>query len=120
MSRTLLEIVHHDFCANALEHFLNEIDVRRMHLVIVLRFLVREDQIESDLIGLIDHRSVARRHSANVIVKNAGNPFKISIRAFDQFISGFGILRIGPEYNDVGEHSDFLRQQSKLRGSLES
>lgn len=55
----LLKIVHHDLLAGLLEDTVNELQVQRVSLVIVLYFLIGEDDVEGDLVRLIDDRAMA-------------------------------------------------------------
>ena len=77
----LLKIVNHNFFTNAFENFFDEINVERVHLVIVLRLLAGENQIQRNLIGLIHHRAMAAGHLADVKMQHAWDRFEILIRA---------------------------------------
>src|SRR5436309_984789 len=67
------KIVHDAPSAIGLERLLHKFDMRGMRLIIVLRFLVRKNNVQRDLIRLLDHRPRARNHSANVKVQDAWN-----------------------------------------------
>ena len=60
------KIIDHDLPAHALEYLLHKFNVLRMHLIIILRLLVRENQIERHLIALIHHGTMAAGHLADV------------------------------------------------------
>ena len=68
-----LKIVNNYFCANSLKHFFHEFNVHGMNLVIILRFFIREYQIQGDLIRLIDDGSMARSHFTDVKMRRIGN-----------------------------------------------
>ena len=100
----VFEIV--DQCAFAvwLENFLNKLHVQRMLLIGILRGLVFKDEVEGDLIGLVDHITVASGHSATVIMLYAGTGPEIFFGAGKQGLGGIGLVRFRPENNYVGEH----------------
>jgi hypothetical protein len=100
----LLEIIDDDFFADPGEDAFDEGDVAGMGLVGVLRFLVRKNQIESDLVRLVHDRAVAGGHFADVVVHYAWDGLEIFVRAGDQFIGGGGIVGVRPEDDDVREH----------------
>lgn len=97
----LLEIVNEHFGADALEAFFNELHMQRVHLVIVLRLLGGEHEIECDLIGLIHHGAMAADHFADVEAQHTGDGFEILVCASDQFIRRIGLRRIRPEDDNV-------------------
>ena len=98
------KIVNHNFLHQRFHIFLNEFQMLRMHLIILLSFLVRKDQIQSDLISLIHHRAPAGRHFANVKMEHARDRFKIFICADNQFIGSFCVGGISPENDNVRKH----------------
>jgi hypothetical protein len=100
----LLEIVNDDFLADGLENFLDEFDVTRVILVIVLRFFVAEDDVEGDLVGLVDDGAVALCGAADMEMEDARDVFKVFIGAGDEFIGGIGQSRFGPENDNVRKH----------------
>ena len=70
-------------------------------MIVVLGFLVREDQVEGDLVGLVDDWAMAGNHFADVIVEDARDGFKELIGTGNEFVGGFGVAWIGPENDDV-------------------
>src|SRR3989442_4025660 len=66
----LLKIINHTPGAIGFEGFFDEFEMQRMHLIVVLRLLAWEDQIESDLVGLINDRSMAWDHPAHMTAKD--------------------------------------------------
>ena len=87
-----------------LERFLDEFKVERVHLVIVLRLLGLELDVQRDLIALIHHAPVARNHFADVKILHPGNPRKVMLRARHEFFGGGRLFRKGPKDDDVGKH----------------
>ncbi len=55
----LLKVVNDHFFADRFEDFLDELQVERVHLVIVLRLFAVEHNIERNLIGLVHDRAMA-------------------------------------------------------------
>jgi hypothetical protein len=104
-AQRLLEIVNGDLFADAFENLLNEINVQRMHLIIVLRLLGRENEIERDLIGLIHDGAMAANHFADVKLQHARNGLEILIGPGDQFFRRVGLRRIRPENDYVRKHA---------------
>ena len=74
-----------------------------MDLVFVLRLLVREHNVQTDLVRLLDHRSRARDHPADVELERTRNRLQILLDTGDQFVNGLRVGRIGPENDDVVE-----------------
>ena len=72
-----------------------------MHLIIVLRLLAGEDGVQRELIALINNRTRAARHFADVEMRDAGNVFQKLVRAGDDFLGGVGFGRVGPENDNV-------------------
>jgi hypothetical protein len=97
----LLEIVDDDLFADLFENAFDELDMEGVDLIIVLSFLVGEEQVEGDLIRLIHDRSMAGDHFAYVKTEDAGNGFEEFICASDEFIGGFGVIGVGPENDNV-------------------
>ena len=96
------KIVNHNLFVQRLEDFFHEFDVQRMHLVIVLGFFIRENDVQRDLVGLIHYRAMAfRGHFAGMKVQRARNGPQIFFRAGEQLVGCLRIGGIGPEYNDV-------------------
>ncbi len=95
-----------DQCAFAvwLEHFLNKLYVQWMFLIGVLCGLVIKDEVEANLIGLINHITMAACHSATVIMQYPRAGFEEFFRASKQGLGGAGLVRFRPENNYVGEH----------------
>ena len=72
-----------------------------MHLIIVLRLFVFEDEIQGDLVGLVHDRAVAWNHFSDVEMERAWDRLQIFVCAGDQFIGGGGIGGIRPEDDNV-------------------
>jgi len=72
-----------------------------MRLIIVLRFLVRENEVQRDLVTLLDCRAMAWRHFAGVKLQHAGDVFEQFIRAGEEFVRGVRVHRVGSENDDV-------------------
>ena len=100
----VFEIVYQRAFTVGLEHFLNKLNVQRMFLIGVLRGLVLKNEVEANLIGLVDHITVAAGHSATVIMQYAGAGLEVFFRAGKQGLGGIGLIRFRPENNYVGEH----------------
>lgn len=96
-----LEIVNHNLLNKHADAFLNELQVQRMHLIFVLCFLVCENQIEPDLIRLIHHWSVTRRHFTDVKLKHPGDRLQPFLRTGDDFIRSSRLRRIRPKNDNV-------------------
>jgi hypothetical protein len=75
--------------------------MQRMHLIIILRLLAGENRVERDLISPIHDRPRAANHFADVKMRQAGNGLEKFFGTSDDFIGGFGLGRIGPEYDNV-------------------
>ena len=97
----LFKIIYHGLRADAFEYLLHEFNVQRMELVGVLRCFVAKNDVKGDLIGLIHHRPVAARHLAYVKVEHPGDWLEILVRAGNEFIRSFRIVRVGPKNNNV-------------------
>src|SRR5437899_10256902 len=76
-----------------------------MNLVIVLRFLVRENHIERNLVALIDHWTMARDHFPDMEMQNPRNTFEILVCTGNQVIRSFRIARVNPENDNVRKHT---------------
>ena len=100
----VFEVVNYHTFAVWLEHFLDKLHVQRMFLIGVLLGLVLKNEVEGDLIGLVDHITVAAGHSATVIMLHAGAGFEVFFRASKQGLGGAGLVRFRRENNYVGEH----------------
>ena len=98
---TLLEIVNYNPLAGRLENLFHELKVQRMRLIIILRLLAREHNIEGNLIRLVHHRPVAGRHLADMKVNNTRDRRQIFLCAGDEFVGRLGMGRIGPKNHDV-------------------
>ena len=75
-----------------------------MDLVFVLGFLVGEGDVERDLIGLIDYRTMAGGHFTDVKMQDSRDGFQVSVGAVDEFLRGLRLVRLGPENDDVRKH----------------
>ena len=100
----VFEIVDQRAFAVWLEHFLDKLHVQRMFLIDVLLGLVLKNKVEGDLIGLVDHITVAAGHPATVIMLHAGAGPEVFFSASKQGLGGAGLVRFRPENNYVGEH----------------
>ena len=100
----VFEIVYQCAFAVWLENFLNKLHVQRMLLIGILRGLVFKDEVEANLIGLVDHITVAAGHPATVIMLHAGAGPEVFFSASKQGLGGAGLVRFRPENNYVGEH----------------
>ena len=100
----VFEIVDQRAFAVGLEHFLDKLHVQRMFLIGVLLGLVLKNEVEGDLIGLVDHITVASGHSAAVIMLYAGTGLEVFFSASKQGLSSVGLVRFRPENDYVGEH----------------
>ena len=98
---SLLKIIDHDFFHERLHALRDEFQMLRMHLVIILRLLARENRVERDLIRLIHDGPRAAGHFADVKMREAGNVFQKFISASDDGICRFGFRRVGPENDNV-------------------
>jgi len=87
--------------AIGLEHLLHKFDVLRMKLIIVLGFFIGKDYVESHLVGLIHHRTVAVTHPAYMKMQNTRDGDQIALRPLHQFRSGLGQMRMGPKDNNM-------------------
>ena len=99
--RLLFEIVYDDFFADLFENGFDKLHVQRVGLIIVLRFLVWKNQIERHLVGLVDDRSMAGSHFADVKVEQTRDRFEELMYALDQLVGGVGIGRVRPKNDDV-------------------
>ena len=79
-----LKIVHHHAGAVGLEDFFHKLQVARVILIGILRGLVIKHEVQSHLIGLVDHIAMTARHRAAVVVPHAGNVLEIFLRAGQQ------------------------------------
>jgi hypothetical protein len=96
-----LKIVNDAAGAVRLENLFDEFDVLRVCLVIVLRFFAVEGDIQRDLVALLDHRPLARHHSANVKMNDAWLDTEIFFRAGDECIGSFRVFGFRPKNDDV-------------------
>lgn len=98
---SLLKIVNHHFPAGAFKNTVHKFHVLGVKLIFVLRFFIGENQVKRDLITLIHDGPMTANHFAGVKLDNARNRFEQRIDAFEQFVRGFWICRVGPENNNV-------------------
>ena len=75
--------------------------MRGVGLVVVLGFLVGEDEVERDLVGLIDHRPLAGDHFAGVKMQNAGDRFQQFFHARQKLVCRLGMAGVGPENDNM-------------------
>ena len=97
----LFEVVNDDLFADLFEHLFDELDMQRMGLIIVLRFLVGKNQIKRYLVGLVDDGSMAVGHFADVELEHARDWFEELLGALDQFIGRFWVSRVSPKNDNV-------------------
>ena len=97
----VLEIVDHHTIAAGFEDFFHKVYVQRVLLIGVLRGFILKYEVQRDLIGLIDHITVAGGHFAAVIMQNTRAGLEILLGAGQQLLSGIGHVRFGPENDDV-------------------
>jgi hypothetical protein len=127
----LLKIIHHDLLYEPLHEVLTELQMLRMRLIFVFRVLVRENNVQRDLITLLHDGAIALHHFAGAKFNNARNVFEKLICRREQFIGRDKIVRVGPEDDDVGKHDLYLscknsahapsggkRKQRVMRGAL--
>ena len=98
---SLSEIVNNAAGANFFENLLHKLNMKGVHLVIILRFLVSEDQIQPDLIRLIHNGSMTLHHPSNVDMLNARNRAQILFGSSNQFVRRLRIVRVGPKNHNV-------------------
>ena len=75
-----------------------------MDLVVVLRLLVVELEVQRDLVALLDDRPFAFHHAPDVETVYAGDGAQIFLHACDQGVGGIGDFGFRPEDDDVGKH----------------
>jgi hypothetical protein len=100
----LFEIVNHATLAHLLEGVFHELNVHRMYLIVIMRLLRIENQIERDLIRLIHHGPVALYHPSDMEALHSRNRPEVLLGTRDQFIGRLGILWISPENNNMRKH----------------
>ena len=111
-TRRLLEVINNDLLAHRFENLVHELQMKRVRLIMVLRLLAVEHDIESNLIRLIHDRPMAGRHFANVKMRDARNRREVPFRAGNQLIRRFGISRVGPENHHVGKHGRSVNRET--------
>ena len=100
----LLKIVNHAFGAIRLEDRLDEFHMERMHLVVVLGLLGGEDQVQSDLVGLLHDRPMAGHHPADMKRLYPRDRFQQPLRSRQQCVRSPGLLLVSPEDDNVRKH----------------
>ena len=100
----VFEVVDQCAFAVGLENFFNKLHVQRMLLIGVLRGLVIKEEVEANLVGLVDHITVAAGHSATVVMLHTGAGLEVFFSASKQGLSSVGLVRFRPENDYVGEH----------------
>jgi len=88
-----------------------------MRLVVVLRFLIGENEIKSDLVSLIDNGPMAGGHFAGMEMQHAGNRPQILLHTSQKLIGRLGIGRVSPEYDNVREHNFYFCESQWPNGS---
>jgi len=69
----LLKIIDHDSFAYAFEDLFQKFDMHRMHLVVVLGFLVGKHDVQGYLVRLVHHWPMAGSHPADVEMQHTRN-----------------------------------------------
>lgn len=100
----LLEVVDDDLGAVRLERLFDELDMEGMHLIVILGLLVGEHEVQRDLVGLINDRSMASDHLAHVIAQHPGDGLEILFAASQEVGDCVGFVRMGPKNDNVREH----------------
>lgn len=72
-SKHLFKIINQGPVAVGLEDLLHKFEMLRVNLVIVLGLFVLKDQVQSHLVGLVHHRTMAGTHPAHMKMQNAWN-----------------------------------------------
>ncbi len=103
--RISFKIVNDATAADFLENFLDEFHVPWMNLVFVLRFLILENEIESDLVTLFHHWPMAFHHSADMEHLNPRNRFQVLLCPRDESIGSEWVVWIRPKNNNVRKHA---------------
>jgi len=101
----LFKIVNDDFFADWFEDFFNKFNVHRVRLVIVLGFLAFKDDIECNLVGLVDHGPMARRHPADVKMQDSREGFEMTIGPVDEFVGSLWVGWISPKDHNMRKHA---------------
>jgi hypothetical protein len=101
LQAALFKIVNQDPLASLLEDAIEEFDMQRVGLILVLRFLVGKDDVERDLVGLIDDRAGAGGHFPGVKMQAARNGAQIFFDSRQEFFGRLGLGRVCPEYDNV-------------------
>lgn len=78
--------------------------MERVRLVVVLRLLACELQIQRDLIALVHHGALTPRHAADVEALQTRDRLQILFGACDELVGGGGFLGVSPEDDDVRKH----------------
>ena len=99
-----LEIVDHHAFAAGFEDFFHKVHVQRVLLIGVLRGFVLKHEVQCNLVGLINHITVAFSHFAAMIVHYARAGLEIFFSSGEQFFGGIRYIRFGPENDYVGKH----------------
>ncbi len=68
-----------------LEDLLNEFEVQRVHLILVLRRLAREDEVQRHLVALLHDRAGAGDHFSDVEMERSGDGPEVLLRVGDEF-----------------------------------
>ena len=97
----VLEIVDHYAFAAGFEDFFNKVHVQGVLLIGVLRGFVLKHEVQCNLVGLINHITVAGDHFPAVIMQYARAGLEVLLGAGQQFLGGIGHIGFGPENDDV-------------------
>ena len=71
--------------------------MHRVDLVFVLGFLVRENNVQSDLVALVHDRAFTGSHFADVKAKDTRDRAEILFGPVQEFLGGIGLLGVGPK-----------------------
>lgn len=97
----VLEIVDHHAFAAGFKDFFHKVHVQRVLLIGVLRGFVLKHEVQCNLVGLINHITVAGDHFPAVIMQYARAGLEVLLCAGQQFLGGIGYIGFGPENDDV-------------------
>ncbi len=97
----LFKIVNYNPFAGLFEDAVEEFDVQRVGLIIVLRFFVGKDDVERDLVGLIDDRAGAGGHFPGVKMQAARNGAQIFFNSGQEIVGRLRLGRVSPKNNNV-------------------
>ena len=97
----VFKVVDHHAFAAGFEDFFNKVHVQGVLLIGVLRGFVLKHEVQCNLVGLINHITVAGDHFPAVIMQYARAGLEVLLGAGQQFLGGIGHIGFGPENDDV-------------------